>query len=104
MAALDRRLRRGEGTLNSIDAFAKKVCDVGEGFRLPPSAQARRPSRSRRPKPRRRGLPNRRRGHSGTEMIARRPPIELSPSVMSPPWLLAMSRAIARPRPVLPSS
>jgi ubiquinone biosynthesis protein COQ9 len=33
MAALDRRLRRGEETLNSIDAFAKKVCDVAEGFR-----------------------------------------------------------------------
>ena len=34
-------------------------------------------------------------------MMARRPPIELSPSAMSPPWLLAMSRAMARPRPVV---
>jgi ubiquinone biosynthesis protein COQ9 len=33
MAALDRRLRRGEETLNAIDGFAKKVCDVAEGFR-----------------------------------------------------------------------
>ena len=33
MAALDRRLRRGEETLNSIDALAKRVCDVAEGFR-----------------------------------------------------------------------
>ncbi len=32
MAALDRRLRRGEQTLGSIDAFAKKVCDVAAGF------------------------------------------------------------------------
>lgn len=32
MAALDRRLRRGEQTLSSIDAFAKKVCDVAAGF------------------------------------------------------------------------
>ncbi len=42
--------------------------------------------------------------YSGTEMMARSPPIELSPSVMSPPWLLAMSRAMARPRPLLPPS
>jgi ubiquinone biosynthesis protein COQ9 len=33
MAALDRRLRRGEEMLGSIDAFAKRVCDVAEGFR-----------------------------------------------------------------------
>ena len=33
MAALDRRLRRGEETLNSIDALAKRVCDVVEGLR-----------------------------------------------------------------------
>ena len=32
MAALDRRLRRGEQTLSSIDAFAEKVCDVAAGF------------------------------------------------------------------------
>jgi len=32
MAALDRRLRRGEQTLGSIDAFAKRVCDVAAGF------------------------------------------------------------------------
>ncbi len=44
------------------------------------------------------------RDQSGTLMIARRPPSELWPSVMSPPWLRAMSRAMARPRPVLPSS
>ena len=31
-------------------------------------------------------------------MIARSPPIELSPSAMSPPWLLAMSRAM-KPEP-----
>ena len=39
MAALDRRLRRGEETLNSIDAFAKKVCDVAR--RLQDCLQAR---------------------------------------------------------------
>ena len=33
MAALDRRLRRGEEMLCSIDVLAKKVCDVAEGFR-----------------------------------------------------------------------
>jgi ubiquinone biosynthesis protein COQ9 len=33
MAALDRRLRRGEEMLEAIDGFAKKVCDVTEGFR-----------------------------------------------------------------------
>jgi len=33
MAALDRRLRRGEETLNAIEGFAKRVCDVTEGFR-----------------------------------------------------------------------
>lgn len=32
MAALDRRLRRGEEMLCSIDTFAKKVCDVAAGF------------------------------------------------------------------------
>lgn len=46
----------------------------------------------------------RRLAQSGTVMIARRPPIELWPSVMSPPWLRAMSRAMARPRPELPLS
>jgi ubiquinone biosynthesis protein COQ9 len=40
MATLDRRLRRCEETLNSIDEFAKKVCDVAEGFRKPASAPA----------------------------------------------------------------
>ena len=39
--------------------------------------------------------------YSGTLNIALSPPSELSPSVMSPPWLLAMSRAMARPNPVL---
>jgi ubiquinone biosynthesis protein COQ9 len=33
MAALDRRLRRGEETLDAIDGFAKRVCDAAEGFR-----------------------------------------------------------------------
>ena len=37
-------------------------------------------------------------------MIALKPPIGLSSSVMSPPWLRAMSRAIDRPSPVPPSS
>jgi len=32
MAALDRRLRRGEEMLSSIDTFAKRVCDVVAGF------------------------------------------------------------------------
>jgi ubiquinone biosynthesis protein COQ9 len=32
MAALDRRLRRGEEMLSSIDAFAKRACDVAAGF------------------------------------------------------------------------
>lgn len=32
MAALDRRLRRGEEMLSSIDTFAKRVCDVAAGF------------------------------------------------------------------------
>jgi ubiquinone biosynthesis protein COQ9 len=33
MAALDRRLRRGEEVLCAIDGFTKRVCDVAEGFR-----------------------------------------------------------------------
>jgi ubiquinone biosynthesis protein COQ9 len=32
MAALDRRLRRGESTLNSIDEFRKKLRDLGNVF------------------------------------------------------------------------
>jgi len=47
MAALDRRLRRGEETLKSIDTFAKKVCDVAEGF----SAACKRASAPAEPKP-----------------------------------------------------
>jgi hypothetical protein len=45
-------------------------------------------------------------GHSytGTRTVARNPPIGLSPSVMSPPCERAMSRAIASPSPVPPSS
>src|SRR5690606_24862591 len=38
--------------------------------------------------------------YAGMRMMARRPPSGLSSSVMSPPWLRAMSRAIDRPRPV----
>ncbi len=41
--------------------------------------------------------------YSGTEIIAFSPPMELSPRATCPPWLLAMSRAMARPRPELPS-
>ena len=40
------------------------------------------------------------RHHAGMRTVARRPPLGLSSSVMSPPWLRAMSRAIERPRPV----
>ena len=32
MAALDRRLRRGESTLSSIDDFRKKLCGLGDAF------------------------------------------------------------------------
>jgi ubiquinone biosynthesis protein COQ9 len=42
MAALDRRLRRGESTLNSIDDFRKKLRGLGEAFanmRKPASPQ-----------------------------------------------------------------
>ena len=44
------------------------------------------------------------RPQSGTRMVARSPPMELTLSAMSPPWLRAISRAIARPRPELPAS
>ena len=42
--------------------------------------------------------------YTGIRTAARRPPIGLSPSVMSPPCERAMSRAMARPSPVPPSS
>jgi predicted metal-dependent enzyme (double-stranded beta helix superfamily) len=42
--------------------------------------------------------------YSGRQMRARRPPCGESSRRMSPPWLRAMSRAIARPRPVPPVS
>src|SRR5690348_12095046 len=42
--------------------------------------------------------------YTGTRTVARRPPIGLSPRLMSPPCERAISRAIARPRPVPPSS
>ena len=42
--------------------------------------------------------------YTGTLTVARKPPSGLSPSVMSPPCERAMSRAIASPRPVPPSS
>ena len=42
--------------------------------------------------------------HNGTRMVARRPPMELTPRAMSPPWLRAISRAIAKPSPELPAS
>ena len=42
--------------------------------------------------------------YTGTRTVARKPPSGLSPSVMSPPCERAMSRAIASPRPVPPSS
>jgi hypothetical protein len=32
MAALDRRLRRAESTLSSLDEFKKKLCGLGEAF------------------------------------------------------------------------
>ena len=41
---------------------------------------------------------------AGTRTEARRPPSGESASAMSPPWPRAMSRAMARPRPVPPSS
>jgi ubiquinone biosynthesis protein COQ9 len=46
MAALDRRLRRGEETLEAIDGFAKKVCEVAEGFRKA-CARTSKPSESK---------------------------------------------------------
>ncbi len=42
--------------------------------------------------------------YTGTRTVARKPPSGLSPSVMSPPCERAMSRAMARPRPVPPWS
>ena len=42
--------------------------------------------------------------YTGTRTVARKPPSGESPSVMSPPCERAMSRAMARPRPVPPSS
>lgn len=47
MAALDRRLRRGEEMLCSIDQLAKKVCDVADGF----SKACKRGSAPAEPKP-----------------------------------------------------
>lgn len=38
--------------------------------------------------------------HAGIRTIARKPPLGLSPSVTLPPCARAMSRAMARPRPV----
>jgi AcrR family transcriptional regulator len=46
MAALDRRLRRGEDALEAIDGFAKKVCDVTEGLRKA-CARASKPAESK---------------------------------------------------------
>ena len=157
MAALDRRLRRGERTLQSIDetvskfcGFAKSCCEAAARNRTKPADADPNTPPTRRHRPPARCLDHLQlsssdlfrgsssqfarmaldkgarstdlgasgsmgprhkaeddsemEGYSGTEMMARRPPIELSPNVMSPPWLLAMSRAMARPRPVLPSS
>src|SRR5262249_39186778 len=42
--------------------------------------------------------------YTGTRTVARSPPSGLSDSVISPPCERAMSRAMARPRPVPPSS
>ncbi len=42
--------------------------------------------------------------YTGTRTMARRPPCGESPSVMSPPCERAMSRAMASPSPVPPSS
>ena len=42
--------------------------------------------------------------YTGTRTVARKPPIGASPSAMSPPCDRAMSRAMARPSPVPPSS
>ena len=42
--------------------------------------------------------------YTGTRTVARRPPSGESPSMMSPPWERAMSRAMARPSPVPPLS
>ena len=42
--------------------------------------------------------------YTGTRTVARNPPSGLSPRLMSPPCERAMSRAIASPRPVPPSS
>ncbi len=47
MAALDRRLRRGEEMLCSIEQLAKKVCDVADGF----SKACKRGSAPAEPKP-----------------------------------------------------
>src|SRR5262249_8794828 len=46
----------------------------------------------------------RRHPHTGTRTVARRPPMGLSDRTMSPPCERAMSRAMARPSPVPPSS
>src|SRR5207245_2079140 len=50
------------------------------------------------------GEVTRRQIYTGTLTAALNPPIGLSPSVMSPPCERAMSRAMASPRPVPPSS
>src|ERR1700693_4020536 len=42
--------------------------------------------------------------YTGTRTVARRPPSGLSSRMMSPPWERAMSRAIASPSPLPPSS
>ena len=108
MAALDRALARGQ----RWSGFLDDLC------RIPAAPAALRPRRRRRARRCRRGhgrglkrpsatcrcnrseIPR----YTGTRTVARKPPSGLSDSMMSPPWERAMSRAMASPRPVPPSS
>ena len=94
MAALDRALARGQRWVGFLD----DLCRIPAGVCRFRSRLRRRGEEPTRKRPRRNGV------YTGTLTIARNPPSGLSPSVMSPPWERAMSRAMASPRPVPPSS
>ena len=94
MAALDRALARGQrwvGFLDDLCRIPAGICRFRSRFRRSGEERARK-------RPRRNGV------YTGTLTTARNPPRGLSPSVMSPPCERAMSRAMASPRPVPPSS
>ena len=98
MAALDKELTRGGRIVARVEDLDRLASPLRSMVRAMFAGCASAPAAART------ATISRPPDQTGSRTQARRPPMGLSDSMMSPPWERAMSRAMARPSPVPPSS